>query len=181
MGLLRGLKLLKITSFSGVEVASDDAVNVLNLNIPNSFKLQADDFNSFESYTYKDELQSIQMSYSTYNDWREILAQAAGYPLMSYKDMKHSEVVKHSHCAGAWEATAGPFWELINFSDCEGIIGTQTSKKLAKDFKMQKARVFKSIDNSAKTESQIKLVKAIYEDIEKVFNFASNDGLVAYH
>ena len=34
----------------------------------------------------------------------------------------------------AWERTDGPFWELINFSDCEGVIGPKTSAKLAGDF-----------------------------------------------
>lgn len=28
----------------------------------------------------------------------------------------------------------GPFWELISFSDCDGIIGPLVSAKLAQDF-----------------------------------------------
>jgi hypothetical protein len=50
-------------------------------------------------------------SYGGYNEWREELARLAGYP-----------------------AVGGPFHELINFSDCEGLIGPITSAKLAEDF-----------------------------------------------
>ncbi len=57
-------------------------------------------------------------SYSGYNHWRHQLAQLAGY--LSAND--------------AWDKTSGPFWELINFSDCEGTIGPVISAKLAKDF-----------------------------------------------
>lgn len=57
-------------------------------------------------------------SYSYYNAWRAWLAQVAGYG---------SE-------AAAFKATQGPFWELINFSDCEGVIGPKHCVKLLADF-----------------------------------------------
>lgn len=58
-------------------------------------------------------------SYSGYGIWREMLAQLAGYP--SDDDVWENDI-------------AGPFTELINFSDCEGVIGPVVSAKLAKDF-----------------------------------------------
>lgn len=62
-------------------------------------------------------------AYSRYNRWRDQLAALAGY----------------GSAEAAWRQsdggrTEGPFWELINFSDCEGVIGPRTSAKLAKDF-----------------------------------------------
>lgn len=67
-------------------------------------------------------------SYSGYNGWREQLAVLAGYP--AERGSGHS----HDHSAGAWAVASGPFWELINFADNEGIIGAEVSAKLAKDF-----------------------------------------------
>jgi|ERR1043165_53304 hypothetical protein len=62
-------------------------------------------------------------SYSGYNAWRECLAVLAGYPDGD-----------RGHASSAWQMTGGPFWELINFSDCEGTIGPAMSSKLAQDF-----------------------------------------------
>lgn len=70
-------------------------------------------------------------SYGSYNAWREELAKLAGYPATDYTIYGQT---KKRHDAGAWAATSGPFWELINFSDCEGVIGPAVSAKLAKDF-----------------------------------------------
>jgi hypothetical protein len=66
-------------------------------------------------------------SYGGYNEWREELARLAGYPAVGSD-------VRHQHAQGAWDADGGPFHELINFSDCEGLIGPITSAKLAEDF-----------------------------------------------
>ena len=71
-------------------------------------------------------------SYSGYGEWREQLATLAGYEKIlttpSYREPYLSA------CASARNKTSGPFYELINFSDCEGILGTTTCLKLAKDF-----------------------------------------------
>jgi hypothetical protein len=67
-------------------------------------------------------------SYVGYSQWREELAKLAGYPA------KPSLQVALEHSEGAWSVTEGPFWELINFSDCEGVIGAAVSAKLARDF-----------------------------------------------
>jgi len=71
-------------------------------------------------------------SYGGYNMWREQLAKMAGYELTEY-DGPFKQKDK-AHAAGAWDKSEGPFWELILFSDCEGVIGTAVCKKLAKDF-----------------------------------------------
>jgi hypothetical protein len=74
-------------------------------------------------------------SYSGYNEWREALAKMAGYPAVAdatepVPTSKHG----HTHSAGAWGMTQGPFWELINFSDCNGTIGPRVAAKLLRDF-----------------------------------------------
>lgn len=67
-------------------------------------------------------------SYSGYGRWREQLAELAGYPERAY------EGEDPSHATGAWTLPFGPFHELIDFSDCEGVIGPLISAKLAEDF-----------------------------------------------
>ena len=41
----------------------------------------------------------------------------------------------------AWQADGGPFFELINFSDCEGTLGPVVVAKLAQDFAAFQAAV----------------------------------------
>lgn len=59
-------------------------------------------------------------SYSGYSQWRDWLASISGWGSAKL----------------CWEGTRteGPFYELISFSDCEGVIGPQVAAKLAKDF-----------------------------------------------
>lgn len=66
-------------------------------------------------------------SYGGHGSRRNHLAQIAGYSPM---DADH----QYMFSKGAWEATEGPFWELICMSDCEGVIGSKTSAKLYQDF-----------------------------------------------
>ena len=66
-----------------------------------------------------------------------------------------------------------PFYELIDFSDCEGIIGTGVSVKLAHDF-------FINLKNiSEKGPDEYFILK--YSDWRKAFEMASNNGFVSFH
>lgn len=71
--------------------------------------------------------------YGGYNGWREELAKLAGYPAAP---VRRGELfpVEQRHDHGAFLAGAGPFYELIYFTDCDGTIGPVVSAKLAKDF-----------------------------------------------
>ncbi len=79
--------------------------------------------NAFE---YEGELHAYIGAYSYYGAWRDQLAKLAGYPPVVGRPRPYSE--------GAWAATEGPFWELINFTDCDGVLGTAVCQKLAEDF-----------------------------------------------
>ena len=82
------------------------------------------------AYSFADCQDVFSLSYSGYSTWRDELARLAGYPVTT-NVMGHS-----SYAAGAWRrsCTGGPFYELINFSDCEGTIGPVVAKKLLRDF-----------------------------------------------
>lgn len=61
-------------------------------------------------------------SYSSYNDFRNVLSQVF---------LGHDDQYAWTHRA---QFRRKPFYELINFSDCEGWLGPKACKKLCKDF-----------------------------------------------
>lgn len=110
-------------------------------------------------------------SYGGYNAWRNELAKLAGYPARPF-DRFGTGNVQQRHDQGAWEAASGPFWELINFSDCEGVIGPEVSAKLAKDF----------ADHQEKADQhESEYFRESYSDWRKAFEMASDNGAVDFH
>lgn len=94
-------------------------------------------------------------SYFGYNLWRRRLVEFAGITLDE-----------------AWSGNyTGPFSELINFSDCDGVIGPQTSAKLYKDFLQFHER--------AKMKNDVFLFE-LYEDFMTAFELASHGGAVKF-
>ncbi len=68
-------------------------------------------------------------SYSYYNALRERLAEIAGYPSRTCAEYREP-----SHQIGACFCKGGVFWELLCFTDCEGILDAKTCTKLYNDF-----------------------------------------------
>lgn len=95
-------------------------------------------------------------SYGGYNDWRRRLADLAGYS-------------DEEAFAGAAPAESA-FLPLVNFSDCEGVIGADTSKRLAADF----ARFADAVaDNGWFAE--------LYRAWRIAFETAADGGAVLFH
>ena len=107
-------------------------------------------------------------SYSGYNRWREMLAKLAGYPETR---LQINGTEQSQHAFGAWIATAGPFWELINFSDNEGIIGTSASKKLSADFA--------TFDDAARAVGEAEFYQ-LFQLWQRAFDMAARDGAVNF-
>jgi len=107
-------------------------------------------------------------AYSGYSAWREELAKIAGYPMTDFEWL--GQKLKR-HDAGAWQVTEGPFWELINFSDCEGVIGTSVCKKLAKDF-----QDFQTKADEHENESW----REGYKCMRHAFEIGADEGLVRF-
>lgn len=109
-------------------------------------------------------------SYGGYNGWRNELAKLAGY--------KESEYENHGASRRGFANTVfcnpvpGPFMELINFSDCEGVIGAKVSKKLAKDFA--------EFNDKAINHENERFV-TVYKDFKKAFECAAENGFVDFH
>lgn len=96
-------------------------------------------------------------SYGSYNMWRRALAEVGGYTAEDAHDGK---------------VLAGPFFELVNFSDCEGTIGPKTSAKLLNDFVLLKERAESMMSNYDFQK---------YEDWTQAFTMASDGGFVSFH
>lgn len=119
-------------------------------------------------YTSKDSMSFRAGSYGGYNSWRNELAKLAGYPETPFENYGREQL---RYDAGAWAATSGPFWELINFSDCEGIIGPEVSAKLAADFA--------KFDDAAKAVETPWFYEC-YQKWREAFEMASDSGAVRF-
>ncbi|WP_122448718.1 hypothetical protein [Pseudomonas viridiflava] len=108
-------------------------------------------------------------SYGGYNRWRNELAQMAGYPLTEYDT--HYGKKAEGYDAGAWAAGSGPFFEQIQFSDCEGTIGPVVSAKLAKDYE----------EFAERAESVGGRFWEKYQEWRAAFDAAADGGAVVFH
>lgn len=107
----------------------DWAVDKENAYIPHNhqdFATRCVEFTPGNAFEYEYGLRAYIGACSDYGVWREKLAKLAGYSPLTEGHRPYS--------AGAWAATEGPFWELIDFTDCDGVLGTAVCQKLAKDF-----------------------------------------------
>jgi len=107
-------------------------------------------------------------SYSAYNSWRRALCEAI-HGVSDVEFWKDEE-----------NFIGQPFYELINFSDCEGQIGPEVSEKLYQDF-MDAENEKKFLDYcKAKFETEYleEFYQANWEDFKKAFEIARHGGLV---
>ena len=109
--------------------------NHLKVHVNHDFPGRAKGLKNNAVYSYDQYDHVFGRSYSGYSAWREQLAKLAGYPEVMYD--RGYGVVQPSHAAAAWQGVVqagAPFLELINFSDCEGVIGPVVAAKLLQDF-----------------------------------------------
>jgi hypothetical protein len=120
-------------------------------------------------YDYEDSIDFRAGSYGGYNAWREQLAKLVGYPLTEHRD--HGGAIVMRHAASCWNGATGPFSELINFADNDGVIGPVVSKKLAADF--------------ARFEQQAKATATWFAESyglwKRAFEMAADGGAVEFH
>lgn len=174
---------LEISSYRQIKLATDaildedgypeDDGNLMRVYINQHYKERAEDIQDKGVYTRGTECDDFRAgSYGGYNNWREELAKLAGYPA---KEANRYGTMTMRHDAGAWAAEGGPFWELINFSDCEGVIGATVSAKLAKDFA--------DFDERAKSHPDPRETwfYPLYQQWRAAFEMAADGGMVDFH
>jgi hypothetical protein len=133
------------------------------------FPGRCDEFADRGIYRYGDAEDCFSGGYMGYGLWREQLAALAGYPPITGDDPMLSRM---PHSNSAWQAAGGPFWELINFSDCEGTIGTAVSAKLAQDF---------ANFQTAADHHHDERFRRVYLGFRKAFETAADGGCVVFH
>ncbi|EOK9227769.1 hypothetical protein QFV42_RS18670 [Escherichia coli] len=132
-----------------------------------SFPGRADELVDGAIYTYED-CTGHGVGYGGYYWWRNELAEMAGYPVGEYESGHGKEA---NHFGGVLNSDSGPFYELINFSDCEGFIGTSVATKLLADFK-----TFHD-----KAEEIGGLFFEQYKHWQSAMEMASNNGCISFH
>lgn len=109
-------------------------------------------------------------SYSGYNYWRNELAKLVGNEQMPYKSFNGKTELRYD--ATVWNIKRGPFWELIDFSDAEGVIGPVVCKRVYKDFLQYQVAASKHPDE---------YFRISYQDWMKAFSMCANDGAIVFH
>lgn len=150
---------LDVYAYSGIELVDakhneDEDDGEVKFYIEDFFADRAKDIVDEGVYRYETTYHFGAGSYIGYNMWRNQLAILAGF--------KSDEA--------AFEADGGPFWELIHFSDGEGVIGTEVAKKLANDF--------------AQYDEQAQTIDGYFYDryvnFKTAFELAANNGAVRF-
>ena len=101
-------------------------------------------------------------SYCGYSSWRDWLAGLTDY----------------GSAKAVWEDpnASGPFVELINFSDCEGVIGPVVAAKLAKDFSDYQEKAEEQASDGPYSYNL-----EIYRSWRKAFEMAAASGAIEFH
>lgn len=168
---------LDITACRRAKRVGDNDHDTLGGNLENAyinpdFSAQADGLTS-GLFEIDDPIDFRAGSYGGYNRWREELARLAGYP-ETYHESSYGP--PRMLCAAAcWSGATGPFSELINFSDAEGVIGPVTAGNLARDFAEWDARA---------RAHQSGLEEWFYEAYcqwRRAFELAADGGFVQFH
>lgn len=144
------------------------------VRLSDDFPERADGVEDGGVYRYAESFHFNAGAYSSYNRWRESLARLAGYPAIEYR--RNSRVPPElSRAAAAWRGLCdgAPFVDLVNFSDCEGVIGPVASQRLFADFEThkEKAAAFQFGDYD---------FFSIYKKFLTAFALASYGGAVVF-
>lgn len=167
---------IKITNYTGYNYDTDEDGDMdydihvqfyLNPHYPN----HVEGISNKYVYEYEDSYDFRAGSYGGYFKFREELAKLAGYPvainIYNTKETGHFYYVTQV-------ANSGPFYELINFSDCEGTISHQVCQKLYDDF-------IKFKDIAMQDDKLHPYYQQVYNDFITALELAKNNGALSFH
>jgi hypothetical protein len=159
---------LDITACNGLKATPKELAEYY-VYINNSFSDQAEGVKE-GYYNSENEFWFRAGSYSSYNYWRRML----------------SFIVLGIAPENIWNNSSQfldkPFVELIHFSDCEGVIGSKVSAKLAKDFEDHRD-LFKAYFEKLEKDEMHEWCVVQYDNWMKAFQLAAStaDGVVMFH
>lgn len=165
---------LDISAYSGLKpAAAKGGDEDLTFHIHDQWKERAGSIVDGQAYAASESYRFRAGSYFGYNDWRENLAEMAGY-----EPIKHGDN-RHDHSRGAWESDGGPFYELIDFTDCDGVIGSEVAEKLARDFLQHQTAMAKFAEKRLQVFERERFVET-YKNFQKAFELAAKGGAVVF-
>jgi len=129
--------------------------NTFKASVDPEFKLQAQEINNGDVFSYTNRKIFIDTSCTHYNSWRYDLSSYLKIIFRSFSDNER------------------PFKELIHFSDCEGTICSSVSQKLYNDFC--------SFDSIAQSKRENHFYDYFYLNLKECFKMASNNGAVIFY
>lgn len=132
----------------------DFSLNITDIRIPNShpiFALRAPGLVDGGYYLYSD-AEGMDHGFG-YSNWHAFL-----------REIKE--------LSGYTGAESDPFHELIAFSDCEGTIGADASRRIAK--------AFADFDHKASPPERRPSFYSRYEAVRRLFDCAADDGFVSF-
>jgi len=140
------------------------------------FPRQADGMENRSLWLTSDETHSFRSGYGGYNVWRNRLCEMANGCTAEALWAKPEADVR-----------AAAFGPLIHFSDCEGTIGPETSKRLLDEFLTHRER---AVAYAAKLTAEQSLEAQYntgadfltrYDDWTRAFTLAADGGFVRFH
>lgn len=184
--LLVAIVLSPVAAYAGLDVSAYERLTIVpspqfdsdgEPRGPNQVKLAPVEFverfaglTAGKVYHYESAFEFRAGSYSGYNYWRNELAKLAGNEQTPFKSFNGKTELRYD--ATVWNIKRGAFWELIDFSDAEGVIGPVVCKRVYKDFLQYQVAASKHPDEYFRTS---------YQDWMKAFSMCANDGAIVFH
>lgn len=139
----------------------------------------------FYSGDYDKYVESVGWSYSGYGRWRTFLLNFIGYKDLGEVDSDLPAKIRDVKITKLIEDESIkidiPFIEMCYFSDCEGFIGSETSKKLYKDFIDNKEKYNDYAKDKLGEGSEYEYYTHRYNNLTEYFRVASeNNGAVIF-
>jgi hypothetical protein len=140
----------------------------------------------YSSPEYQDLCRDVEEGVYTYDPENQFSFRVGPYSWYSgFREFLSQTILKASaNNVWVWPSKyqSMPFYELITFSDCEGIIGGEVSGKLYNDFVGNEKKFMAAVDadNELGFYNQGKY-KETYKNWTKAFELAKNNGFVEFH
>lgn len=171
------IKLIKkmVLDKNGYKIEPKRVNRFVCLDVLDDFKERADGIAS-GFYTYTNRYSYRFGSYSLYNVWREELAKLFGYG-DSGGSISDFFIEKELFATGdaVENHTEGPFWELINFSDCDGFFGYKCCAKIWSDFWSNHCKFKEKFRDDMDDLFYARAMK-----LEKIFSIGMKNGCVVF-
>lgn len=171
---------LDIVAYKGVKLVNEPALDEYGdiagksakqvvISIGNSEWEQGDDLEAGQVYTYDEAMSVFSVPCSSFNDLRDELARIAGYePIINFERPNRQYIGRVWN--DAIENKRGLLYELLNFADNEGEVGTKSCRKILNDLHTVSKRAGKLNEWD----------QGLLTDLIQTFEFAAVDGFVQF-